>query len=178
MDLYKVKTIVKEYDGCKDVPFWWFCCDERKDDRPYKELIENYDPGDDYAAYPKGYIDEKFTLIEAHALKDYLDREHGDEGTTTVMKVKLPIPNDTMGNRAIPIGGSCDNYRLHREKNYSLSFKVEGFLDLRGCELADGSGETFRPYLLIACGKIRRETQEEARRREGTSKRAKEVEPW
>ena len=108
MKLYQVTTIVKEFDDCKDVSFHWFRHD-RGERRAYGELIENYDPSDDHAAYGEGAIDELFTEIEATALKEYLDREHADSGVTTIEEVHLPISNNVASlhgrpKNCMPIG--------------------------------------------------------------------------
>ena len=139
MELYHVTTIAKKYSGCKNVEFIWFRC-ERRAPRPYADLIANYDPSDHYVCYPEGYIDELFELDEAQALKDYIDQNHGEETTTTIKKAELPIANTSMGAGAMPVGGGNDFKMLDRAPNYSLPFKVWGYFDLRGCELADGSG--------------------------------------
>src|SRR5262245_54534170 len=81
MDLYSVTTVMKEYDGYKNASFHWFYCDARTVPRPYADLIENYTGMNELrATYAQGYIDESFTLDEAQALKDYLDRTFGDKG--------------------------------------------------------------------------------------------------
>jgi hypothetical protein len=96
MELFRVRTTVKEYRGIENVLFEWFH-HGRRGDRPYAELVENYNPEDRFTEYsdPEGAIDELFTAIEAKALKDYIDREYGDESTTTIEKEELPIPNST-----------------------------------------------------------------------------------
>jgi hypothetical protein len=89
MDLYSVTTVMKEYDGYKNASFHWFYCDARTIPRPYVDLIENYNGMNGLrAAYAEGYIDESFTLDEAQALKDYLDRTFGHKGTTTIKKTQ------------------------------------------------------------------------------------------
>jgi hypothetical protein len=173
MELYRVTTIVRKYSGCKNVVFDWFRC-ERRAPRSYANLIENYDPSAAHVAYPpESCIDEMFELDEPQALKDYIDQNYGkDKGITTIKKATLPIANNRMGVGAAAVGGGDDFYRLDKGPNYSLAFKVWGYFNLVGCELADGSGETFRHYLYLATldanGEIhcRPETQEEARRRE------------
>src|SRR4029453_17622205 len=81
MDLYSVTTVMKEYDGYKNASFHWFYCDAPTISRPYADLIENYNGMNRLrAAYAEGYIDESFSLDEAQALKDYLDRSFGDKG--------------------------------------------------------------------------------------------------
>ena len=138
MELYHVTTIAKKYSGCKNVEFIWFRC-ERRAPRPYADLIVNYDAAA-YVYYPEGYIDELFELDEAQALKDYIDQNYGEAGITTIKKAKLPIANNTMGVGEIPVGGSQDFHMLDKAPGYSLPFKVWGYFDLRGCELADESG--------------------------------------
>jgi hypothetical protein len=138
MELYRVMTIVKKYDGCKNVGFEWFRC-ERRALRSYADLIEDYDPSAAHVAYPEGCIDEMFELDEGQASKDYIDQNYGKAGITTIEKAELPIPNDMMGVGATPVGGGQDFYRLDKAPNYSLPFKVWGYFDLRGCELADRS---------------------------------------
>jgi hypothetical protein len=171
MDLYDVTTTVKEYHGCKNVKFHWLRLETAP--RPYADLIENYDPSKLDVCYSEHCIDELFELDEAQALKDYLDREvAGRQDITTIEKAKLPIPNNSISPDAIGVGGGDDFYQLDKTPNYSLPFKVWGYYDLVGCELADGSGETFRHYYLLvkpdANGEVecRTETQEEARFRE------------
>ena len=102
MDLYSVTTVMKEFDGYKNASFHWFYCDARTIPRPYADLIENYNGMNRLrAVYAEGYIDESFTLDEARALKDYLDRTFAHKGTTTIKKRKLPITNNVVGWRAL-----------------------------------------------------------------------------
>jgi hypothetical protein len=140
MELYRVTTLVKKYGGCKNVAFEWFRC-ERRAPRSYADLIENYDLADHQIRYAEDCIDELFELDEAQALKDYIDQNYSEAGVTTIGKAELPIANNTMGAGAIPVGGPQDFYRLDKAPNYSLPFKVWGYFDLRGCELADGPGK-------------------------------------
>src|SRR5262249_8154204 len=90
------------------------------------------------------YIEELFTADEAKQLKDYLDREHGAEGATTINEVDLPIANNVMGVGmivgVIGIGRGEYFYTLDEEPKYDLPFKVCGYLNLVGCELLDDSG--------------------------------------
>ena len=162
MRLYHVSTIAKEYHGCRDVAFDWFRC-ERGEPRPYAELIENYDPGDDMG-YAEGAIDEMFTEAEAVALKAYLDREHGGAVVTTIKEGRLPLPANNMGVGAIPVGGGDDFYMLNRARpQYDLPFKVWGYFNLVGRELVDGSGVYHhRCYIWSDGGTLRMETNEEA----------------
>ncbi len=101
MNLYRVLTVVREYHGCKDVTFVWFYEAERPP-RPYAELIENYQPDPKEGgcwgnmSYAEDYIRELFSLDEARQLKDYLDREYGHEGTTTITEEHLPIPREPL----------------------------------------------------------------------------------
>jgi hypothetical protein len=174
MKLYRVSTVADEFSDCKNVTFHWFRdCGEPGPKRPYAKPIKDYDPYDNHdVVYQEGFIEELFTSVEANALKEYLDREHGDAGTTTIEEVDLPAPNNMGPYRAIAVGGGDSFYRLHKEPNYSLPFKAMGYFNLVGCELAEGSGEAFRHYyILVRKGadgelEVRRETQQEARQRE------------
>ena len=175
-DLYYVHTIVKEYAGCKDIKFSWFR--NEKSDRPYAELVKDYNPDEAMAAYSELAVDELFTFDEANALKQYLDRHHGAEDETTIEKAEIPLANNVGGIGAIAVGGGDDFYELHKEPEYSLPFKVEGYFDLVGCELIDEPGETFRHFLFLATvdkdGRVadfRKETQAEARLREAGAER-------
>ena len=168
MKLYRAHTIVEEYGGCKDVTFCWFRCGPGEP-RPYAELIDDYDPSDDGCA--EGAIDELFTATEANALKAYLDQEHGHEGVTTIKEARLPIPNNMMGVGAIPVGGGDGFQMLNREPAYNLSFKVWGYFNLVGRELADGSGVYHHRLLLFdpdGPGTSRIQTNEEAAATEGS----------
>src|SRR5271170_1052408 len=132
MDLYAVHTISKEYHGCKNVTFDWFRCD--KTQRSYAELIENYDPKDEQALYKEMAIEELFTAAEANLLKEYLDRHRGNAARTIIEKLDLPLANHVVGIGIIVVGGGDDFYLLHREPEYSLPFKVDGYFNLVGCE--------------------------------------------
>jgi hypothetical protein len=163
MKLYRVTTIVKEYDGCKNVAFAWFKSDlPAEPRRPYHELIADYDPSVRTIGYAEDAIKELFTEDEAKQLVAYLDREHGDQ-ETTIEEQKLPIPNNCCGYSANAVGGGDDFYTLDKRPDYSLPFKVWGYFDLVGCELIDDSGVYHhRFYLLSPNGEMRMQTNEEA----------------
>jgi hypothetical protein len=99
-DLYYVHTIVKEYAGCKDIKFSWFRTE--KSDRPYGQLVKDYNPDEAMAAYSELAVDELFSFDEANALKRYLDRHHGAEDETTIVKAEIPLANNVGG-----MGGTC-----------------------------------------------------------------------
>jgi hypothetical protein len=139
IELFRVYTTVNQYHGCKAVQFCWFR-DDPATGRPYADLIQNYQPEDKHRYYSESYIDELFTLDEANALKEYLDRDYGNEGVTTIKRVDLPVPGNTMGVSALPVGGGNDHYMLDKAEGYPLPFRARAYFDLRGCELADGSG--------------------------------------
>lgn len=135
--LFRVTTVVKEYDGRKDVAFHWFYDGKRTPPRPYAELVKNYDPTDRNASYSEDCIDEMFTEDEANQLVAYLNRTHGDDGPHIIEEEKLPIANNMMGLGAIAVGGGDDFYMLYNAPEYPLPFKVLGYFDLRECSLTD-----------------------------------------
>jgi len=133
--LYYVQTTVMKYEGYWHVTFSWLRCGQT--DRPYQDLIENYDPLDPNVDYPRQAIDEMFSESEANLLKQYLDRCHSGDfplPVTRIDKVELPIKMNQGAMGALAVGGLTDFYMLHRRPNYDLPFKVEGYFDLRGCE--------------------------------------------
>jgi hypothetical protein len=137
IQLFRVNTIVKEYSGCKDVPFVWFRNERVRGERPYAELIKDYRPDDEYVCYAEACIEGYFDQQEAEQVKAYLDQNYGHEGVTTIGAVELPIPHDSMGVACLPVGGCNDFYMLDRAEGYSLPFSVWGFYDLRGGQRID-----------------------------------------
>src|SRR5262245_52991529 len=129
MKLYHVWTTAKEYSGCRDVVFQWFRHATPRGQRPYADLIRDYEPGH---PYPEGAVEEMFTWDEAQQLKGFLERHYGDVGETVIEEVSLPIENCCMGVGALPVGGGTDFYMLSKAPEYSLPFKVWGYFDLRG----------------------------------------------
>ena len=138
IDLFSVRTTVEEHDGHRNVAFHWFRLDRKAPPSVYANAILDYDAYDAEVSYPESAVDELFTRVEAESLKDYLDQHHGGCGSTEIKRKNLPIPMNTMGYRAIPVGGGPDNYMLWKEPGYALRFKVEGYFDLRQCERIDG----------------------------------------
>ena len=142
MKLFHVTTVVKEYDGCKDVAFEWFKEKPTGARRPYEHLIADYPhevpPECAERYYPEGYIDELFTEHEAGQLADYLSTFRNS--TTTINEVSLPAANNVMGLGDIAVGGGTDFYMLSKRDNYPLPFSVWGYFDKRFCERIDGTG--------------------------------------
>ena len=127
--LFHVRTIMKEFDGYKNVPVDWICVPERSArPRPYYQLIEG---GEQLALAPYAFeaIDEMFSEDEARQLIAYLVRGHGEE-FNTITTVKLPIPRNSVSLDALR------KYRFSLDKapGYSLPFKVAGYPLYDGCE--------------------------------------------
>jgi hypothetical protein len=137
MNLYTMTTIVREYRGCKDVPYHWCLVDPSAGPpRPHPELIAGYKPDDPAAAYAKEAIEELFTEEQTAQLKAYLDGVHGGDGITTIAEAETPIPGNSIGCGALPVGGLTDFYMLDREPLYSLPFRAWAYFDLRHCDPA------------------------------------------
>ena len=141
MKLFSVQSVVKSYRGCRNVHIAWFIeRGESKPHRPYAELIKDYDPSSwECQQYTEGAIDDMFTEEEAVQLKEYLERANGDQATTTIHEVELPIEKLEMSPGAMPAGGGCDFLMLFKRAGYPLPFEVWGYFDLRHCESLDGS---------------------------------------
>jgi hypothetical protein len=148
MKLYSVITTVKEYSGCKNVIFRWFRHAMLQGQRPYPDLIKDYEPRNRDAFYVEAYIEELFTWDEARQLEAYLDQHHGDQGDTVIKEVTLPVENNVMGFGGRAVGGGDSFYMLSEEPEYSLPFKVWGYFNLVGCTLIH-NGDTYRHRLFI-----------------------------
>src|SRR5262245_50602950 len=64
MKLYRVRTTAKEYHGCRDVVFQWFRHAMPQGQRPYADLIKDYEPKES-DLYTEFLIEELFTQDEA-----------------------------------------------------------------------------------------------------------------
>jgi hypothetical protein len=146
MKLYHVETIVPEFGGHREVCLSWFV-DRRvvSANRPYAELINDYDPDDEYNCYPEGAIYELFSGDEAQAFVAWLKQNVGEtDETTKISEVTLPIEGNIMGTGAIPIGGPQGFLKMKEVSGSEpaaspLGFTVLGYLDLRAHEPIDKS---------------------------------------
>jgi hypothetical protein len=165
MKLYSVVTMVREFQGCKDVELMWFRCEKSDRLHLYGDLIEDYDPTRSKpkeAPSPDDFVDaearveELFAEDDARQLKAYFDQNHDDP--TTIWEAKLPIQQNTTGFGAVPVGGGCDCLIVYERPAYSLPFKVMAYYDLRHHEKVDGSC-LYCGYHLVwdRDGKLRRE---------------------
>lgn len=127
--LYRVTTIVKEFDKYKRVPIEWACIPEQSSrPRPYYQLIESCEQMGTIL-YAFEAIDELFTEEEARTLVTYLVRDR-DEIFNSIIPVKLPIPLNSVGLDAL----RKHNFSLYATPGYPLPFKVQGFPDFDACE--------------------------------------------
>jgi len=60
--------------------------------------------------------------------------ERRPDAATQVEEIELPVLANASGCRRLPRGNGNDFYLLHREKSYSLPFKVEGYFSVRFAE--------------------------------------------
>ena len=135
--LFSVHSLVRDfiYKGTQyeEIKVAWFVVERKVPPVPYAEAIQDYAQMDDKArAFPEGYINEQFSRNEAEALKKHLDRRPGV--TTAIEAVELPVMANASGCRRLERGGGNDFLILHREKSYSLPFKVEGYFSARFAE--------------------------------------------
>lgn len=128
--LYRVISIIdgfpyggRYFDG---VQIAWFYSEKREFPIvEYKQIIS------EESNNTKSYIDELFSIHEANRLKKYLDK-HFKDITTEIIEVELPmVESEYKPLKSIPVGGGIDFYLLWKEEGYPLSFKVEGFFDIR-----------------------------------------------
>jgi hypothetical protein len=137
IDVYAVHSLVRDfiYEGrqYEEIKVTWFVVERPAPLVTYETAIEGYGQLDAKArAFPAAYLDELFGPDEAAALKQYLDRRPAI--TTHVETIELPVMANASGCRRLPRGGGSDFLILHREKGYSLPFKVEGYFSVRFAE--------------------------------------------
>ncbi len=133
-ELYSVHSLIRgfTFEGTtyEEVKVTWFAAGRAAPLVPYEQAIQDYArlaAGE--RAYPQGFVDELFGRAEAEALQAYLGRRR--ELTTFVEPVELPVMANASGCRRLPRGHGADFLALHREKGYSLPFKVEGYFSVR-----------------------------------------------
>lgn len=133
-ELYSVFSLVRGFTFAgttyEEVKVSWFVVGRAAPLVPYGQAIQDYArlaAGE--RLYPQDFVDELFGRAEADALKAYLGRR--PELTTFVEPVELPVMANASGCRRLPRGRGADFLALHREKGYSLPFKVEGYFSVR-----------------------------------------------
>ncbi|HOW44023.1 MAG TPA: hypothetical protein PK919_02495 [Candidatus Aminicenantes bacterium] len=133
-ELYSVHSLIRgfAYEGTtyEEVKVAWFVAGRAAPLVPFEQAIQDCTRlSASERAFPEGYVREFFGREEAQALKAYLDRRR--ELTTFIEPVELPVMANASGCRRLPRGHGADFLALHREKGYSLPFKVEGYFSVR-----------------------------------------------
>lgn len=96
----------------------------------YKKMICGFDClEDDEKQYMRIVIDEFFTEREVKEVKKYL--KTFPKTKIQVREISLPHRAGFLPISAIPLGGGQDCYMFYQSKDYSLSFKIEGYFDVR-----------------------------------------------
>ena len=136
-ELFSVHSLARDfvYQGkqYEEVKITWFVVERQAPLVPYADAIQDYGQLDEKdRAFSEGYINEQFSGPEAAALKKYLERR--PDAATQVEEIELPVLPNASGCRRLPRGNGNDFYLLHREKSYSLPFKVEGYFSVRFAE--------------------------------------------
>jgi len=133
MKLFRAYSIVK-YPVEGEICYHWYISERlHVFERPYKDLIEDYDKiACDDVFYIKNMVDEFFDADELNALQTFLHECFGVELTSE--EVTLPIPREeqnVMPYGGVPAGGGPGHYLLHKHSKYNLPFKVVGYYDTR-----------------------------------------------
>lgn len=137
-NIFSVHSLIRnfQYDGkqYEEVKIAWFALERQNPLAPYETAIQDYGQlNEKERVFPEEYVNEQFSREEAEALKKYLGRL--PDATTRIEEIELPVPPNASGCRRLARGGGNDFYILHREKTYSLPFKVEGYFSVRFAEL-------------------------------------------
>jgi hypothetical protein len=146
--LYYVETTVPEFHGHRNVLLIWFVTDRAKPvQRPYAELIEDYDPAYEYIYYSEEAIDELFSKDEAKAFVAWLKQNRGvTDENIKIVESPLPTTKNAMALRLIPVGGPQD-FLIMKEvsgRDSPLGFTVLGYYDLRALKPID---QVVRPVI-------------------------------
>ncbi len=129
IELFQVRTVMPVLLGHKDVQITWFITFSKETSSPLWQRDRRLRSRRlEWARYAESRVDEFFTAGEANWFVDFLKAQDLPEGSTYIKKAELPISNQSMGLRAIPIGGGPDHVSFHRG-NYWLP--VTGYYDLR-----------------------------------------------
>jgi hypothetical protein len=135
--IFAVYSLVRNfsYQGkhYEEVKVNWFVLERIKSLVPYAEAIQDYAQLDEKErVFPEEYVNEQFSQEEAESLKRYLDRQPAT--TTQIEAIELPVLPNVSGCRRLAAGSGNDFLSLHKGKNYSLPFKVEGYFSVRCAE--------------------------------------------
>jgi hypothetical protein len=144
MNLYHIRSTVKQFKGFKNVDITWFMARRQQPVAPYADLIVDYAElkRDEDRWMAEENVDEMFTEDEAHALLAWLN-EHR-RAAHVLLPQAMPIRARTddgallIGMGAIPVGGLQD-FLIPNETDWNLPFKVLGYYDLRFYEQVDGT---------------------------------------
>jgi hypothetical protein len=136
--LFSVHSLARNflYDGkqYEEVKITWFFLERKDPLTPYAAAIQDYGQlNEKERIFPEDYVREQFGHEEAEALKKYLDRR--PDLDTRIEEVELPVSANASGCRRLARGGGNDFFILHREKTYTLPFKVEGYFSVRFTDL-------------------------------------------
>ena len=134
-NLYKANSIVKKFNGNKNVKIHWYYADEKWADANYNSIIKGYD---DMSQKDKKtaemVINEYFTLDEIEFIRPYLK---GKFNNLKVEEVSLPmefkfftkIDNEFVIYTPFSFRAAySDTIYLEEEKDYDLPFKVWGYI--------------------------------------------------
>ena len=137
MKLYRAHSLII-YPDEGEVCYHWYISDRPIDfERPYENLIENYDNiACNDLFYIEDMVDEFFDESELKTLQAFL------KGCFNVKllseEVSLPISKEdqnVMPYGGVPAGGGPNHYHLHKHSKYNLPFKVVGYYDTRSDDL-------------------------------------------
>jgi DNA polymerase III delta prime subunit len=135
--IFAVHSLVRNfrYQGkqYEEVKVNWFIQEREKPLLPFAEAIQDYGQlNEKERVFPEEYLNEQFSREEAEALEKYLDRQ--PTTTTRIEAIELPVMANVSGCRQLAAGNGNDFLALHKGKNYTLPFRVEGYFSVRFAE--------------------------------------------
>ncbi|MDQ1352110.1 MAG: hypothetical protein QG657_2416 [Acidobacteriota bacterium] len=132
--LYHVYSMVNNF-RYKDIFYEnlkinWFVLGREAPQVPFEKVIVNYSELSTAARiHPENHIKEKFTLIEAELLKQFLASSHKIDAV--IEERILPVGKDETGYHDLPPSPGVDFIALYKKKPYDLPFNVEGVFNIK-----------------------------------------------
>jgi hypothetical protein len=132
--LYHVYSMVNNF-RYKDILYDnlkvnWFVSGRETPQVPFEKVIANYEGLSSTARiHPENHIKEKFTLIEAELLKQFLASSHKIDAV--IEEKVLPVGKDETGYHDLPPTPGVDFIALYKKKPYDLPFNIEGIFNIK-----------------------------------------------
>ncbi len=134
--IYRVHSVAREVtykDKIYDhVPIHWFIIDCSEPPVPMDQAIAEYNTLDPEMRQDlEEYILEQFTLEQAEQLRNFLIMRNSK---ATIEEIELPLVDSRKSFKKLDPMEGTGFYPIHKNQEYNLPFKVEGFFNTNSAE--------------------------------------------